>query len=94
MRFPQKVMNLLKHKKLKHPTPIQMQGFPSALMGRDIIAKAPTGTGKTLVFLLSALLICYEEELKMPTIKGEGPFVIILLPSRELAIQIHNIATE
>ena len=55
-------------------------------MGRDVIAVAPSGSGKTLVFLLPAILNCIEEELRMPIIRGEGPFALILLPSHELAI--------
>lgn len=55
-------------------------------MNRDIIGVAPSGQGKTLVFLLPALLNCIDEEMKMPIIRGEGPFSLILLPSHELAI--------
>jgi ATP-dependent RNA helicase DDX41 len=50
--------------------------------------------GKTLVFLLPALLFCIEEEMKMPVIRGEGPFALILLPSHELAIQTYELAKE
>lgn len=50
--------------------------------------------GKTLVFLFPALLIAVEEEMKMPILKGEGPFCLILLPSHELAIQTYEIVLE
>jgi ATP-dependent RNA helicase DDX41 len=42
--------------------------------------------GKTLVFMLPALIFALEEEMKMPVVSGEGPVVLVLLPSRELAI--------
>ena len=40
-----------------------------------------TGSGKTLVFVLPAIILALEEEMKMPVIKGEGPFALVLLPS-------------
>ena len=46
-----------------------------------MIGIAPSGTGKTLVFVLPAILFSIYEELKMPLIRGEGPFCLILLPS-------------
>ena len=55
-------------------------------MGRDIIGISPSGMGKTLVFMLPALLIAIQEEIKMPIIRNEGPFILILLPSHELAL--------
>jgi ATP-dependent RNA helicase DDX41 len=81
-----RVLRVLAKKKLKHPTPIQMQGLPAVLMGREVIGIAPSGQGKTLVFLLPAILFCIEEEKRMPVVRGEGPFALILLPSHELAI--------
>lgn len=61
-------------------------------MGRDIIGVAPSGQGKTLVFLLPALLQCIDEEMKLSIIRGEGPFALILLPSHELAILTYELA--
>jgi ATP-dependent RNA helicase RhlE len=64
-------------------TPVQTQAIPPALRGRDIVGCAPTGTGKTLAFLLPAL----EHLLQNPS-KTKSPRVVILEPTRELAIQI------
>jgi ATP-dependent RNA helicase RhlE len=64
-------------------TPVQTQAIPPALRGRDIVGCAPTGTGKTLAFLLPAL----EHLLQSPT-KIKSPRVVILEPTRELAIQV------
>ncbi len=57
-----------------------------ALSNRDLLGIAFTGTGKTLVFLLRALTICYAEERKQPVSRGEGPFSLVICPSHELAI--------
>jgi len=66
------------------PTPVQIQAIPPALAGRDVIATAQTGTGKTLAFVLPLL----EKLLKQP--EGSGVQAIILSPTRELAMQIHE----
>jgi ATP-dependent RNA helicase RhlE len=64
-------------------TPVQEEAIPPGLQGRDIVGCAPTGTGKTLAFLLPAL----EHLLQNPA-KTRAPRVVILEPTRELAIQI------
>ena len=68
------------------PTPVQARAIPPALEGRDVVATAQTGTGKTLAFLLPIL-----ESL---TSKGRasGIQALILTPTRELAIQVHEAA--
>jgi superfamily II DNA/RNA helicase len=66
------------------PTPIQEQSIPPAMAGKDIIASAQTGTGKTAAFVIPAL-----ERLQKPSAaRGKGPRVLILTPTRELANQI------
>jgi len=66
------------------PTPIQEKAIPLALAGRDLVASANTGTGKTAAFVLPAL-----QKLKTPRTPGNfGPRVLILSPTRELATQI------
>jgi ATP-dependent RNA helicase RhlE len=64
-------------------TPIQTQAIPPALQMRDIVGCAQTGTGKTLAFLLPAL----DHLLRAPA-KMRNPRVVILEPTRELAIQV------
>jgi ATP-dependent RNA helicase RhlE len=64
-------------------TPIQNQAIPPGLQGRDIVGCAQTGTGKTLAFLLPAL-----EHLLRDETKTRNPRVVILVPTRELAIQV------
>ncbi len=63
------------------PRPVQTQTIPAALAGRDIIGLAQTGTGKTAAFALPVL----ERLLKT---RGNGPRVLIVAPTRELASQI------
>jgi ATP-dependent RNA helicase RhlE len=65
------------------PTPVQAQAIPPALEGRDIVATAQTGTGKTLAFVLPILQSVMDG-------KGRGVQALILSPTRELAIQIHE----
>jgi ATP-dependent RNA helicase DDX41 len=64
-----------------------MQGVPAILAGRDMIGIAFTGSGKTLVFGLPAVMAAVQEEVRMPLVGGEGPVALVLCPSRELARQ-------
>jgi len=63
------------------PTPIQAQGIPIVLAGRDLVASAPTGTGKTAAFALPVLN-------RLGPHRTEGPRVLVLEPTRELSVQI------
>jgi ATP-dependent RNA helicase DDX41 len=92
MRFPDPVLEALRAKGIRKPTPIQIQGIPAVLAGRDLIGIAFTGSGKTLVFTLPMVMIALEEEKRMPISRGEGPFGLILCPSRELARQTFELA--
>ncbi|CAI5939984.1 unnamed protein product [Closterium sp. NIES-65] len=74
MRLPEPCLRVLKKKGILRPTPIQVQGMPAVLEGRDIIGIAFTGSGKTLVFALPMVLnALQEEEVRMPLVAGEGP---------------------
>ncbi|PXF48227.1 DEAD-box ATP-dependent RNA helicase 35 [Gracilariopsis chorda] len=94
MKLPAPVLRLLAEKEINHPSPIQMQGLPVALAGRDMIGIAFTGSGKTLVFTLPLVMLVWEMELKLSFIPDEGPVGIILAPSRELARQTFDIASQ
>src|SRR5437879_2939654 len=66
------------------PTPIQEKAIPKILRGFDIRASAQTGTGKTAAFILPALC-----QLATPaSMPGGGPRILILVPTRELAMQV------
>ncbi|KAL3030369.1 hypothetical protein AAZX31_03G216600 [Glycine max] len=91
MRFPEPVLKKLKAKGIVQPTPIQVQGLPVILSGRDMIGIAFTGSGKTLVFVLPMIMMAMQEEIMMPIVPGEGPFGLIICPSRELARQTYEV---
>ncbi|XP_004496330.1 DEAD-box ATP-dependent RNA helicase 35 [Cicer arietinum] len=91
MRFPEPILNMLKTKGIVQPTPIQVQGLPVILSGRDMIGIAFTGSGKTLVFVLPMIMMALQEEIMMPIVPGEGPFGLIICPSRELARQTYEV---
>jgi len=78
--------NLAKHSFVT-PTPVQAQSIPPALDGRDIVATAQTGTGKTLAFVVPMLQILAQKP-------AGGIKALILSPTRELAIQINETFTK
>ena len=90
MKFPASIIKALSKKGICKPSPIQMQGIPAVLMGRDIIGIAFTGSGKSMVFILPVLMFCLEQEKKLPFQSNEGPYGLIIVPSRELAKQIKD----
>jgi len=65
------------------PTPIQLRAIPMVLAGRDVIGSAQTGTGKTAAFALPILS-------KLGQHDGDGPRVLVLEPTRELAAQVET----
>jgi ATP-dependent RNA helicase RhlE len=68
------------------PTPIQAQAIPIVLSGRDLMAAAQTGTGKTAGFTLPILQLLAS---RAPVKRGK-PRCLVLVPTRELAIQVHD----
>jgi ATP-dependent RNA helicase DDX52/ROK1 len=71
----------IENSEYKEPTPIQMQAIPSLLLRRDVLATAPTGSGKTAAFVIPILAnLCTPQQ--------EGIRCVVLAPTRELAIQI------
>ncbi len=69
-------------------TPIQTQAIPPALSGRDIVGCAQTGTGKTLAFVLPALERLLRDGSTTKNPRMAAPRVVVLEPTRELAIQV------
>lgn len=67
---------------IKKPMPVQVRSIPLALSGKDVLAQARTGTGKTLAFLLPALM---KVDVKKPYSQ-----VLVVTPTRELAVQIQQ----
>ncbi|KAK7265642.1 hypothetical protein RJT34_33264 [Clitoria ternatea] len=85
--FPDYCLDVIAKLGFAEPTPIQAQGWPMALKGRDLIGIAETGSGKTLAYLLPALV---HVNAQPRLVQGEGPIVLVLAPTRELAVQIQE----
>ncbi|XP_075501231.1 ATP-dependent RNA helicase-like protein DB10 isoform X1 [Primulina tabacum] len=82
--FPPEILREVRHAGFSVPTPIQAQTWPIALQGRDIVAIAKTGSGKTLGYLIPGFI--HLKQLRNNPILG--PTVLVLSPTRELATQI------
>jgi ATP-dependent RNA helicase RhlE len=79
------LMARLNANKFETPTPVQAGAIPPALEGRDVLATAQTGTGKTLSFLIPIV-----ELLQRAEARGPAAHALILLPTRELAMQVEQ----
>lgn len=91
LQFPEYLMREMSKQGFNAPTPIQSQGWPIALSGRDLVGIAKTGSGKTLAYMLPALVhITYQKPIR----RGDGPIVLVLAPTRELAQQIQTVASD
>lgn len=85
--FPDYVLSEVKAEGFDKPTAIQCQGWPMALSGRDMVGIAATGSGKTLSYCLPGIVHINAQPLLQP---GDGPIVLVLAPTRELAVQIQK----
>ena len=89
--FAEPIQKALKAAGYTKPSPIQSRAWPVAISGKDLIAVAKTGSGKTLGFLLPVLhRIGSSKEERTHASGVVAPICIILSPTRELAIQIHG----
>jgi len=85
--FPDYITEEIRNAGFSAPTPIQAQGWPIALQGDDIVGIAQTGSGKTLSYILPGIIHCnHQPHLE----RGDGPIVLVLAPTRELAQQIQE----
>ncbi|XP_044009861.1 ATP-dependent RNA helicase dbp2-like [Aphidius gifuensis] len=99
--FPDYVMKGLKKQGFSEPTAIQAQGWPIALSGKDLVAIAQTGSGKTLGYVLPAIVHIINQPKSIVNDNNnsssssnnkKGPIALILAPTRELAQQIQEVA--
>ncbi len=81
-----KLLKSVSEQGFTEPSEIQQHAIPPILDGRDVMASAPTGTGKTAAFVLPALQNLSEGEV----VPGHGPRVLVLTPTRELAKQVSD----
>ncbi|XP_014203778.1 ATP-dependent RNA helicase p62 isoform X2 [Copidosoma floridanum] len=89
--FPEYVMQGIKKQGYSEPTPIQAQGWPIAMSGKNMVGIAQTGSGKTLAYVLPAIVHINNQQ---PLNRGDGPIALILAPTRELAQQIQTVASD
>ena len=80
-KFNKQILNAIEEAGYTEPTPIQQKAIPPILAGQDVMGVAQTGTGKTAAFVLPLLM-------KLGYAQGNDPRVLILSPTRELAMQI------
>ncbi|WP_455814099.1 ATP-dependent RNA helicase SrmB [Pseudomonas graminis] len=90
LELDESLLQALQEKGYTRPTAIQAEAIPAALEGRDVLGSAPTGTGKTAAYLLPAL----QHLLDFPRKKSGPPRILILTPTRELAMQVADQARE
>ena len=83
-----KALAAVKRMGYDQPTPVQEQAIPLVLKGRDIVAAAQTGTGKTAAFTLPAMDGLEHAK------NGQGPLMLVVTPTRELAQQIGDVASQ
>jgi ATP-dependent RNA helicase RhlE len=83
------LLRVVGEQRYTQPTPIQLQAIPAILAGRDLLAAAQTGTGKTAAFTLPLLQRLADDARKTPGSQpGRRPRVLVLVPTRELAAQV------
>uniref|UniRef100_A0A8C2U997 ATP-dependent RNA helicase DDX42 n=1 Tax=Coturnix japonica TaxID=93934 RepID=A0A8C2U997_COTJA len=85
--FDEQLMHQIRKSEYTQPTPIQCQGVPVAMSGRDMIGIAKTGSGKTAAFIWPMLIHIMDQKELEP---GDGPIAVIVCPTRELCQQIHS----
>ena len=81
------ILRSLETRGYARPTPIQRQAIPHVLAGKDLLGVAQTGTGKTAAF---ALPILQQLSSRPDRARAHEPHALVLAPTRELAIQIHD----
>ncbi|CAK7270656.1 mRNA splicing protein prp28 [Sporothrix epigloea] len=95
--LPSRLLDVIESVGYNEPSPIQRAAIPIALQGRDLIGIAVTGSGKTAAFLLPLLVYIQKLPPLDDVSKNDGPYALILAPTRELAQQIeteaHKFAT-
>ncbi|KMW73631.1 ATP-dependent RNA helicase SrmB [Photorhabdus luminescens subsp. luminescens] len=90
LELDERLLDALNDKGYSRPTAIQAAAIPAAMDGRDVLGSAPTGTGKTAAYLLPAM----QHLLDFPRKKSGPPRILILTPTRELAMQVADQAKE
>lgn len=87
--YPEDIMATIRQQGFVEPTAIQAQAWPIALSGNDFVGIAQTGSGKTLGFILPGFIHLRSQ----PRLRrGDGPIILVLAPTRELAQQVEGVS--
>ncbi|KAL3091339.1 hypothetical protein niasHS_007132 [Heterodera schachtii] len=86
-QFDKVLMSSICKASFEKPTQIQAQAVPAALAGRDVLGLAKTGSGKTLAYIWPVICHILEQPELCP---NDGPIALVVVPTRELAIQVYN----
>jgi ATP-dependent RNA helicase DDX23/PRP28 len=92
--LPRKLLDIIEQVGYDEPSPIQRAAIPIALQARDLIGVAVTGSGKTAAFLLPLLVYISDLPPLDDINKNDGPYALILAPTRELVQQIESEANK
>lgn len=90
----QELINAIKDANLEHPSEIQSVTIPKAVLGADVLCQGKSGTGKTVVFVISSLQRLQKDQ--KPNIPGEAsqlklsPQILVIANTKEMAVQIHS----
>ncbi|XP_022137361.1 DEAD-box ATP-dependent RNA helicase 51 [Momordica charantia] len=90
LELSEKTLRAVKDMRFEHMTQIQARAIPPFLIGKDVLGAARTGSGKTLAFLIPAVELLHH--ISFTPRNGTG--VIVICPTRELAMQTHEVAKE
>lgn len=93
VEWPTRISHSLKRQNFTKPTCIQATSWPVALAGRDLVGIAQTGSGKTLAYILPGFMHIDKLQYNRRN-RYEGPTVLVLAPTRELAQQIQTVCQE
>ena len=84
LKITRQFLNAIDDSGFTEPTPIQCKAIPPIVAGQDVVGIAQTGTGKTAAFALPVLL-------KVKYAQGDAPRALVLVPTKELVIQVHSV---
>ncbi|GMF12339.1 unnamed protein product [Phytophthora lilii] len=98
LSLPPDVISVLQSRGVTTPSPVQAQALPCVFQGRDVVALAPTGSGKTLCYILPMLRLLQQQRppvpgfdyyTQMPMLSAPAaPLALVVVPTRELADQV------
>lgn len=89
--IPSKLLQNIESAGYELPTPVQMQAIPTASVGKSLLASADTGSGKTASYLIPIISYCARHSDKL-TGENKCPLAMVLAPTRELCIQVEEVA--